>query len=345
MPALIGEVGERLRQARDGVVWWVARGAVDAVRYRPGHVDLVIACGANQPEVPPALVRWVAEMRERSGAREASRVPDALGRAAARAAVWFGPTPSALVRWLSGAARTVADHVGAETIERPLRTRAHPGLLVPHLHQVAVMAVDMRGFSNLTVVLDDTQYLARLIGEYLSELTRVVEGHRGVVFQYTGDGFLALFLPELAGLTEGQLLDRLVKEVCPDLHRAFDALRERWSAEWQERGRQGVEVGFGVGFSFGEATIGFIGPAGKKQFSVIGAPANLAAFLCSEAEPGTALVDRDSFTRAGVAAPDGKTLRLRSKKLRRRIETICLRYAARRSPAAFRWFEARHDGR
>src|SRR5690349_8259549 len=134
MPSVAGRVGERLRDALDALVWSVARGAVDAVRYRPGHVELVMACGASQPDLPPALVRWVSEMRERSAAVEAARVPDAVGRAAARAATWFGPTPSALVRWLSGAARTAADHVGAGTIERPLRSRAHPGLLVPHPH-------------------------------------------------------------------------------------------------------------------------------------------------------------------------------------------------------------------
>src|SRR5439155_265482 len=82
---------------------------------------------------------------------------------------------------------------------RRLVARVHPGLLVPHLHVVAVLAVDMRGFSKLTGALEDTQYLAELIEIYLTELTEVVERDRGVVFQYTGDGLLALFLPELAG--------------------------------------------------------------------------------------------------------------------------------------------------
>jgi len=345
MPPVLGRIREGLKQALDSVAWSVARGGVDAVRYRPSHVELVLACGASQPDVPPALVRWLSGMRDRLQVVEDSGVSRAVGGAKARAATWFGPVPTALVRWLSGAAGSVADHLGARTIERPLRARVHPGLLVPHTHAVAVMAVDMRGFSNLTVVLDDTQYLTQLIGEYLSELTEVVERHRGVVFQYTGDGFLAIFLPELAGVTEGELLARLVSDVCPTLHRTFDTLHERWSAEWEERGREGAEIGLGVGLSFGRATIGFVGPAGKKQFGVIGAPANLAAFLCAEAEPGTALVDRESFTRAGIDAPDAKTIRVRSKKLRQRIETVCLRYGARRGPAAFRWLEARLDQR
>jgi adenylate cyclase len=249
------------------------------------------------------------------------------------AARWFGPTASALLRWSSGAAAAVADEMTASTFERVLRTRVHPGLLVPHPHAVAILAVDMRGFSNLTAALNDTQYLTDLISDYLTALTAVVESHRGVVFQYTGDGFLALFLPELAGLTGGQLLHRLVTETCPELHDAFDALHETWRADWSERGLERLDVGLGVGASFGQATIGFMGPSGKKQFGVIGAPVNLAAFLCSEAEPGTVLVDRETFTRAGTPQPQVKIRRLRSKKLRRRIEAVRLEHPAPSLPA------------
>jgi class 3 adenylate cyclase len=166
----------------------------------------------------------------------------------------------------------MADEMGASTVERVFRARVHPGLLVPHPHAVAVLAVDMRGFSNLTVALNDTQYLTDLVGEYLTELTTIFERHRGVVFQYTGDGLLGLFLPELAGSTGSQLLHRLVTETCPQLHDAFDVLRQSWRAEWKERGLRRIEVGLGVGLSYGHATIGFMGPSGKKQFGVIAAP-------------------------------------------------------------------------
>src|SRR5438874_917902 len=81
-----------------------------------------------------------------------------------------------------------------------------------------VLAVDMRGFSHLTQVLQDTQYLADLIGEYLTEMTEIIEGHRGIVFQYTGDGLLAIFLPELAGSDAAVMLERVVYDVGRALH-------------------------------------------------------------------------------------------------------------------------------
>ena len=85
-----------------------------------------------------------------------------------------------------------------------------------------------------------------------------------------------------------------------------------------------VDIGLGAGLSFGRATIGFIGPSGKKQFGVIGEPVNLAAFLGSEAGPGTSLVDCGSFRRAGGLAPQGRIIRLRSRKRHQRVETLRL---------------------
>jgi adenylate cyclase len=198
--------------------------------------------------------------------------------------------------------------------------------LVPHPHEVAVVAVDMRGFSTLVRVLDDTQYVTGLIGEYLTALTEEIERHRGIVFQYTGDGLLALFLPELAGTANAEMFDQVVRAVGPALHERFDALYGRWRSQWCARGTPGSEVGLGVGVSFGRATIGFIGPAGKKQFGVLGEPVNVAAFLCSAAEAGTVLIERESFRRAGTEPADAPIVRLESKKPHQRIEAACLRY-------------------
>ncbi len=331
----------RARALLDALAWAVARGAVDAVRFQPRYLDLVMACGARQPEVSPSLAQWLADTRVRPAVVKMAAFPHAVLRAVApRLATWFGPTASAGVRWFSGATAALADRAGAIAIERPLRARVHPGLLVPHLHTVAVLAADMRGFSALTQALHDTQYLTDLIEEYLTELTDTVERHRGVVFQYTGDGLLAIFLPELAGVRDAAMLERLTYVTTPELHAVFDTLHERWRSDWRATGRPAMQVGLGVGLSFGQASIGFLGPSGKKQFGVIGEPANLAAFLCSEARAGAVLIDHASFGRAGAAPPSAKVARLRSKKLHRRIEAVCLHYGARRRAEPPPWLPA-----
>jgi len=171
--------------------------------------------------------------------------------------------------------------------------------------------VEIRRARARTMGARSRQY-AELIEIYLTELTEVVERDRGVVFQYTGDGLLALFLPELAGVDGAVLLDRLVNHTSPALHGVFDNLYAGWRTEWRQSGRPVVEIGLGAGLSFGRATIGFIGPSGKKQFGALGEPVNLAAFLGSEAGPGTSLVDCGSFRRAGAAGSTSLTRAVRA---------------------------------
>jgi class 3 adenylate cyclase len=75
--------------------------------------------------------------------------------------------------------------------------------------------------------------------------------------------------------------------------------------------------------------MGYIGAYGKKQFSALGEPVNLAALLCADAEAGTVLIDRGSFERAGFEPLRAKTVRLRSRKLQQRLEAVSLRYGGR----------------
>ena len=310
------------------LIWATMRRMVEAVRYQPRHVELLLACGASQPGVPSPVASWVAAAREQPAVAHLTGAPYAFVRTlSAQALRWFGPTASAVVRWSSGAAAATADRYGAALVELPLRARVHPGLLVPHPHAVAVVALDMRGFSRLTRAIADTQHLTELIGEYLTLMTACVERHRGVVFQYTGDGLLALFLPEITAVDPAVMLDRLVRDLARELHEAFVAAHARWRERWEREGSPPSPIGLGVGISFGRATIGYLGPAGKKQFGVIGEPVNLAAYLCSEAAAGTVLVDLESFTRAGGKAASGTVMKLRSKKRHQRIEAVSVRYA------------------
>jgi len=323
---MTGEVELPRRPGFEAWSWRLVRGIADAIRYQPSRLDLSVAYGASHPAVPVAVARWVAAEHTRPATERGGGVPyRMLRRAAVAAERWFGPAGSAVVRTLSAALLGHADRAGAHALTLPLRG-ARPHVLVPHLHDVAVVAIDMRGFTNLTGILDDTQYLARLIGDYLSAITDVVERHGGVVYQYTGDGLIALFLPEIAGTEPPRMLERLVHETARDLHLAFDDLYGRWRAEWAASGRIGAPVGLGVGVSYGPATIGLLGPAGKKQFGVVGETVNTAAFLCSQAIAGTLLVDRESFARAGALVPEARRIRLRSKKRHQRLDALSLRY-------------------
>lgn len=289
-----------------------------ATRYQPRRMVLA---GGRQLEglkvtrVSPAMGR-VSHRLDRSA--------DALARSAGQ---WFGDTTEAWVRWLTGAAGGLVDDLGGAAIDNlQLPGAVTPRMLKPHVHTVGVLVVDMRGFSKLTVALDDPQELTARIEEYLAELTRVVEEHGGVVFQYTGDGLLALFLSELTRLPERALVEHLVGPLSTDLHQAFRNLEARWRTEWNEAGRTIPPIGLAVGLSYGSGTIGMVGPPGRKYFGIVGSPVNQAAFLCSQARAGTTLIDEATLRETGAERPEvSRRIRLKSEKLHQRIATIEIR--------------------
>src|SRR5689334_1935279 len=113
---------DTVRGVWDALLLRSVRGAVDAVRYQPQHLALVLACTASQPGVPAPVVRWWADVRVRPAYLRLSGLPHGfVRRVAAVAARWFGPTGSAVVRWFSGATAAAVDHATARPIERSLR--------------------------------------------------------------------------------------------------------------------------------------------------------------------------------------------------------------------------------
>jgi class 3 adenylate cyclase len=283
----------RVREAVDRFSWDAATRIVDFVRYRPAALASAGTTSATLDLAP--LTRVFPGFRLNA------------------------PSSGAVNRALRSLVDGTGSMIAPEVRPAWLRT----GMLVAQPRGVIVLVADMRGFSALTNQLGDTQYLTQIIDEYLSEMTRVIEAHRGIVFQYTGDGLLAILVPELLGVEPSHALGRMTGAVAAEMHASFDDMHTRWRAEWNRQGRSGAAIGLGVGISFGRATVGLVGPTNKKFFGVVGAPVNVAAFLCSQAKPGTTLVDHGSYERAGTEPPKAKLIRLKSAKLHQRVEALC----------------------
>lgn len=130
------------------------------------------------------------------------------------------------------------------------------------LRHVCVMVLDIRGFTTYS-----ENRAAEEVVLYLNTLwsfmVRTVNEHHGIVNKFLGDGFLAVFG---APLTSGQ-----------DCANAIDAAR-RILREVDELAASGSLPPTDVGLALhcGEAIVGNIGSAERKEYTVIGDVVNVA---------------------------------------------------------------------
>lgn len=134
--------------------------------------------------------------------------------------------------------------------------------------EVAVLFVDLRGFTALCVDLDPCEVVTDL-NAWLHEVVEVVQQERGTVDKYIGDCVMAVF-----GMveTEGNEASRCLRTAA----RIVDRMKEFND----ERVRAGMkEMHYGVGAHYGMGIVGSMGGAGRLQYTVIGDVVNRASRL------------------------------------------------------------------
>jgi class 3 adenylate cyclase/CheY-like chemotaxis protein len=153
-------------------------------------------------------------------------------------------------------------------------------LLESHRRQVAIVFCDLRDFTPFSMEAEPEEVM-EVLAEYHMAMGELIARYDGTVEHFAGDGLMVLFNdpfpcpdPELRAVRMAvEMRDRMA-----DLSRA-----------WRRRRH---ELGFGVGISFGWATLGRIGFEGRFHYAAIGNVVNLAARLCGEAKDGQILASR-----------------------------------------------------
>jgi adenylate cyclase len=153
-------------------------------------------------------------------------------------------------------------------------------MLESHRRDVAVVFCDLRGFTALAESAEPEEVM-EVLREYHAALGEIIHRFEGTLERFLGDGLMVLFNDPIP---------------CPDpAARAVKmavAMRERVSELTQRWRKYGHNLGFGVGIAQGYATIGKIGFEGRFDYAAIGAVANLASRLCSEAKSGQILISQ-----------------------------------------------------
>lgn len=152
--------------------------------------------------------------------------------------------------------------------------------------EVCVLFVDIRGFTTMSEKLAPEE-VSQILNEFLSEVTKCVFRHSGMLDKFIGDAAMAVFNAPT------DLEDYLFKAVCAavDIRNCGETLGKRL----QER--YGNSVNFGIGLNCGEAVVGNIGCEIRMDYTAIGDTVNTAARLEAKAAGGEILISEALYER------------------------------------------------
>lgn len=159
-------------------------------------------------------------------------------------------------------------------------------LLESHRREVAVLFADLRGFTAFSEVAEPEDVMG-VLRDYHAATGELIDKHEGTLQRFLGDGLMVLFNDPLPCEDPAHRAVRLAA----DLRDAVKRLGDEWS-------RKGHRLGFGVGLSFGFATLGRIGFKGRLDYTAIGTVVNQGARLCAEARDGDILLTQRLFDAA-----------------------------------------------
>ncbi|MBK9294391.1 MAG: DUF4339 domain-containing protein [Oligoflexia bacterium] len=125
---------------------------------------------------------------------------------------------------------------------------------------------DIRGFTSLSEKMSPDE-VVHMLNEYMTEMVKIIQKHKGVVDKYVGDAIMALW-----GVPESTSQD------APNCVRAALEMREAMIKFNQKRKAKALpELQIGIGIHTGEVLAGNIGSEERLEYTVIGDTVNQAS--------------------------------------------------------------------
>ncbi|MEO7085943.1 MAG: adenylate/guanylate cyclase domain-containing protein [Gemmatimonadaceae bacterium] len=183
-------------------------------------------------------------------------------------------------------------HVSEEVAQRLLNSGLDYGK--PRRIPAVILFSDIRNFTPRSAALDPED-IAMQLSDYFDEVVDMIHKHGGMVDKFIGDAVMAVwgFVPAPA------------EELATS---AYSCARDMIVAA-SERAFAGAPLSIGVGLNAGEVFMGNVGGRGKRQFTVLGNPVNMAArFESASKSLGAPLALGESVAQT-LSAHDQKSLR------------------------------------
>jgi class 3 adenylate cyclase len=158
-----------------------------------------------------------------------------------------------------------------------------PAILRSHRKDIAVLFCDLRGFTPFAETTEPEEVMA-VLREFHEILGELIHRAAATVGYFAGDGLMVFFNDPLP------CEDPALRAVLMAL-----AIRDEMAeliAAWRKRGHS---LDFGIGITYGFATLGEIGFEGRVDYGAIGTVVNLASRLCDEARPGQIVISQPGY--------------------------------------------------
>src|SRR5207237_2949201 len=159
-------------------------------------------------------------------------------------------------------------------------------VLKTHRREITVAFFDLRGFTAFTDSAEPEEVM-ELLRVYHAALGKLVLEHGGTLERFAGDAVMVFFNDPMPIERPAEHAVRCALAMMD----AFKPIAQHWKK------RSGLDLGLGVGFAQGYATLGAIGFEGRWDYAAIGNVTNLAARLCAEAKGGQTLSNQKTLSR------------------------------------------------
>jgi PAS domain S-box-containing protein len=153
----------------------------------------------------------------------------------------------------------------------------------PQHRTMTVLFADVRGFSTISENLDPEK-LIQVINGYFTEAVRAITHYQGLTDKFLGDAVMALYNTPLN----------------PQDNHAERAVRTAWMvkqsmAAYHQNLPEDRRLHFGFGIHSGEAVVGNVGSALRKDYSAIGDAVNLAKRIQETAQGDQILMSTEVY--------------------------------------------------
>jgi adenylate cyclase len=154
----------------------------------------------------------------------------------------------------------------------------------------SVMFTDIRSFTTISEKQDPATTI-ELLNDFFALMIEAVVSHNGIVNQFEGDGFMAIFGALVQDDDHREHAVRAALEMI-ELLKGFNI---------DQAAREKVQIGIGIGIASGNVIAGFTGTQHRATYTCVGDTVNIAARI----QDHTRVVDRpiliDQYTREGVS--------------------------------------------